>query len=35
MQGSSGSLQDEMLKSYIDSVFNKYDKDRSGSLDVS
>ena len=35
MQGSSGSLQDEMLKNYIDSVFNKYDKDRSGSLDVS
>jgi Ca2+-binding EF-hand superfamily protein len=32
MQG--GSLQDEMLRNYIESVFNKYDTDRNGSLDV-
>lgn len=30
----NNSLQDEMLKAYIDSVFNKYDADRNGSLDV-
>jgi len=30
----SNALQDEMLKTYIDSVFNKYDTDRSGTLDV-
>lgn len=27
-------LQDEVLKAYIDSVFNKYDTDKNGSLDV-
>jgi len=31
---ASNSLQDEMLKAYIESVFNKYDADRNGSLDV-
>ena len=28
-----GGIQDEMLKTYIDSVFSKYDTDNSGSLD--
>lgn len=28
------SLQDEMLRSYIETVFNRYDTDRNGSLDV-
>ena len=32
MQGNG--LQDEMLKSYIESVFNKYDTDKNGALDV-
>lgn len=27
-------MQDEMIKNYIESVFNKYDTDRNGSLDV-
>ena len=27
------NLQDQMLKSYIDSIFDKYDTDRSGTLD--
>ncbi len=27
------NLQDQMLQSYIDQVFNKYDTDRSGTLD--
>lgn len=31
----NNSLQDEMLKSYIESVFRKYDTDNNGSLDVS
>jgi len=30
----SSSLQDQMIKSYIDSVFGKYDTDHSGFLDV-
>jgi Ca2+-binding EF-hand superfamily protein len=30
----NNSLQDEMIKAYIESVFNKYDTDRNGSLDV-
>lgn len=30
----ANSLQDEMLRSYIDTVFNRYDTDRNGSLDV-
>lgn len=35
MQGmQGGSLQDEMLKSYIETVFSKYDTDGNGSLDV-
>lgn len=29
----SKSLQDEMLKAYIDKVFDKYDTDRNGTLD--
>lgn len=28
-----GSLQDQMLKNYIDQIFDKYDTDRSGTLD--
>ena len=28
-----GGLQDEMLKSYIDKVFDKYDVDKNGTLD--
>ena len=28
-----GGLQDEMLKSYIDKVFDKYDTDKNGTLD--
>lgn len=31
-QGSD--LKDQMLKSYIEQIFNKYDKDNSGTLDV-
>lgn len=27
------TLQDQMLKSYIDQIFDKYDTDRSGTLD--
>jgi|JI9StandDraft_1071089.scaffolds.fasta_scaffold617257_2 hypothetical protein len=30
----SKSLQDEMLRNYIETVFNRYDTDRNGSLDV-
>ncbi len=30
-QGSD--LKDQMLKSYIDQIFDKYDKDKSGTLD--
>ena len=29
----SKSLQDEMLRNYISSVFDKYDTDRNGTLD--
>ncbi len=29
----SSSLQDEMLKNYINTIFNKYDTDRNGTLD--
>lgn len=28
------SLKDQMLKSYIEQIFNKYDGDRNGSLDA-
>ena len=28
-----GNLQDQMLKNYIDQIFDKYDTDRSGTLD--
>lgn len=28
------SLSDQQLMQYIDQVFNQYDRDRSGSLDV-
>ena len=31
MQG--GDLKDQMLKSYIDQIFDKYDADKSGTLD--
>ena len=27
------NLQDQMLKSYIDNIFDKYDTDHSGTLD--
>ena len=27
------SLTDQSLRQYIDQIFNKYDKDRSGTLD--
>jgi hypothetical protein len=27
------SLQDEVLKAYVDKVFDKYDADKSGTLD--
>ena len=30
---NSGSLQDEMLKSYINTIFSRYDTDNSGTLD--
>ena len=30
---SGGNLQDQMLLSYIDKIFDKYDTDRSGTLD--
>jgi Ca2+-binding EF-hand superfamily protein len=30
----SRSLQDEMLKNYIETVFNRYDTDKNGTLDV-
>jgi Ca2+-binding EF-hand superfamily protein len=32
MFGNAG-LQDEMLKAYIDKVFDEFDTDRNGSLD--
>ncbi len=28
-----GCFQDQILKNYIDTVFKKYDKDKSGKLD--
>ena len=28
-----GSIQDEMLRVYVDQVFSKYDTDNSGTLD--
>jgi hypothetical protein len=28
-----GGLQDVMLKTYVDKVFDKYDTDKSGTLD--
>ena len=31
--GLGGGLQDEMLKSYIDKIFDKYDVDKNGTLD--
>ena len=30
---NGANLQDQMLKSYIDSIFQKYDADNSGTLD--
>jgi hypothetical protein len=30
----SSTLQDQMIQSYIEQVFNKYDTDRNGTLDV-
>ena len=30
---SGGNLQDEMLRAYIDKIFDKYDTDHSGTLD--
>ena len=30
---NQNSLQDEMLKTYIDNVFNRYDTDGNGTLD--
>ena len=30
---NEGWLQDEMLQNYINTIFDRYDKDRSGSLD--
>jgi hypothetical protein len=30
---NQNSLQDQMLKTYIDKIFDKYDTDRSGNLD--
>lgn len=33
MLGSGGGLQDVMLKTYIDKIFDKYDTDKSGTLD--
>lgn len=30
---NGGGLQDQMLRSYIDQIFTKYDVDNSGSLD--
>jgi hypothetical protein len=30
----SKSLQDEMLKNYIDTIFNRYDTDKNGTLDA-
>ena len=27
------NIQDEMLRNYIEQIFNKYDTDRSGTLD--
>jgi hypothetical protein len=30
---NGGSLQDQMLKTYIDQIFQKYDTDNSGTLD--
>lgn len=32
-QGSFGNLNDEVLKAYIEHVFNKYDLDKNGTLD--
>lgn len=33
MFGGAADLQDEMLKAYIDKVFNEFDTDKSGTLD--
>ena len=30
---NSSTLQDEMLKNYINTVFDKYDTDKNGTLD--
>jgi Ca2+-binding EF-hand superfamily protein len=30
----SKSLQDEMLKNYINTIFDRYDTDKNGTLDV-
>lgn len=32
-QGGFGNLNDEILKAYIEQVFNKYDLDKNGTLD--
>ena len=34
MLGNSNGLLDEFLRTYIDNVFDKYDTDKSGSLDA-
>lgn len=33
MNFQGGDLKDQMLKSYIDQIFDKYDSDKSGTLD--
>ena len=33
MFGGSNNFQDQMLKTYVDSAFKKYDADNSGTLD--
>ena len=30
---NGGNIQDQMLKAYIDQIFDKYDTDKSGTLD--
>lgn len=33
MFGNGAGIQDEMLKAYVDKIFDKYDTDKSGTLD--
>lgn len=33
MFGNGTGIQDEMLKAYVDKIFDKYDTDKSGTLD--